>query len=94
MITTAARSNEPRSASSAARASSGTHPVIRVAVVEDDRQLRDTLASFIGQADGFSCAGSYANGEDALAQVPRVKADVVLMDIGLPGLSGIECAQA
>ena len=90
----ASRSNEPKPAPLAGRASSGTRPVIRVAVVEDDRQLRETLSSFIGQADGFLCAGSYANGEDALAQVPRVKADVVLMDIGLPGLSGIECAQA
>ncbi len=94
MLTMTSRSNEPKTASAPARASSGSRSAIRVAVVEDDRQLRETLASFIGQADGFSCAGSYANGEDALAQVPRVKADVVLMDIGLPGLSGIECAQA
>ena len=90
----AMRSNEPKTASSAGRAPASNRPVIRVAVVDDDRQLRETLASFIGQADGFACAGSYANGEDALAEVPRAKADVVLMDIGLPGLSGIECAQA
>jgi len=94
MITMALRSNEPKTASTAGRAPAGARPVIRVAVVEDDRQLRDTLSSFIGQAEGFSCTGSYANGEDALAQIPRAKADVVLMDIGLPGLSGIECAQA
>ena len=62
-------------------------------MVEDDRQLRETIASFIGRADGFSCVGSYASGEDALAEVPRVKPDVLLMDIGLPGLSGIECAR-
>ena len=63
-------------------------------MVEDDRQLRETLASFIGQAKGFSCAGSYGNGEEAVAEIPRLKTDVVLMDIGLPGKSGIECAQA
>jgi len=94
MIAMASRSNEPKTASSGGRAPSSHRPVIRVAVVEDDRQLRDTLSSFISQAEGFACAGSYGSGEDALAQIPRAKADVVLMDIGLPGLSGIECAQA
>jgi DNA-binding NarL/FixJ family response regulator len=94
MLTVASRSNEPKAALSVGRGLSPAHRTIRVAVVEDDRQLRETLASFIGQADGFSCAGSYSNGEEALEEIPRVKADVVLMDIGLPGLSGIECAQA
>lgn len=56
--------------------------------------LRETLASFIGQAEGFSCAGAYGDAEAALAEVPRLKPDVVLMDIGLPGVSGIECAQS
>jgi RNA polymerase sigma factor (sigma-70 family) len=85
---------EPKSAPPGMRPSPAHRAVTRVAVVEDDRQLRDTIASFIGQANGFSCVGSYGSGEDALAEVPRVKPDVVLMDIGLPGLSGIECAQA
>jgi DNA-binding NarL/FixJ family response regulator len=85
---------EPKSVPPGIRPKPAHRAVTRVAVVEDDRQLRDTIASFIGQADGFSCVGSYGSGEDALAEVPRVKPDVVLMDIGLPGLSGIECAQA
>ena len=85
---------ESKSAPPGMRPSPAHRAVTRVAVVEDDRQLRDTIASFIGQANGFSCVGSYGSGEDALAEVPRVKPDVVLMDIGLPGLSGIECAHA
>ena len=85
---------EPKSVPPGMRPIPAHRAVTRVAVVEDDRQLRDTIASFIGQADGFSCVGSYGSGEDALAEVPRVKPDVVLMDIGLPGVSGIECAQA
>ena len=85
---------EPKSVPPGLRPSPAHRAVTRVAVVEDDRQLRDTIASFIGQAEGFSCVGSYGTGEAALAEVPRVKPDVVLMDIGLPGVSGIECAQA
>ena len=87
-------SNKSKSAPPAGRAPSTARQIIRVAVVEDDRQLRETLASFIGNADGFSSVGSYASAEDALAEIPRVKPHVVLMDISLPGLSGIECARA
>ena len=66
-------------------------PVARVIVVEDDASLRKTMIAFINRSPGFSCAGTFADGETALAEIPRLKPDVVLMDIGLPGMSGIEC---
>src|SRR5262245_59214722 len=63
---------------------------IKVAIVEDRRRVRDGLSMLINGTDGFKCIGSYRSMEDAL---PRVGADlphVVLCDIGLPGMSGIE----
>jgi DNA-binding NarL/FixJ family response regulator len=64
---------------------------IRVAVVEDDRSVRENLALLIDAAPGFSCVASCASAEDALRQLPRADPEVVLMDIHLPGRSGIEC---
>jgi DNA-binding NarL/FixJ family response regulator len=66
----------------------------RVVVVEDDSNLRKTMIAFINRSPGFSCAGAFADGESALSEIPAIKPDVVLMDIGLPGMSGIECVAA
>jgi DNA-binding NarL/FixJ family response regulator len=66
-------------------------PVIRVAIVEDHADLRESWREIIEETPGMQWAASYANAEDALAGLPGVKPDVVLMDINLPGLSGIEC---
>ena len=66
---------------------------IKVAIVEDDAQVRAELAKLIERAAGFCCLGIYADGETALADIPRQKPDVVLMDINLPGMSGIECVR-
>jgi len=63
----------------------------RVVVVEDDSNLRKTMIAFINCSPGYCCAGTFADGESALAEIPALKPDVVLMDIGLPGMSGIEC---
>jgi len=63
----------------------------RVVVVEDDSSLRKTMIAFINRSPGFCCAGTFADGETALAEIAPLKPDVVLMDIGLPGMSGIEC---
>jgi len=63
----------------------------RVVVVEDDAQLSKTMITFINRSPGYCCAGTFADGETALAEIPGLKPDVVLMDIGLPGMSGIAC---
>jgi DNA-binding NarL/FixJ family response regulator len=64
---------------------------IQVAIVEDIEDIREGLASFINGAEGFRCVATYACAETALAELPELEPDVVLMDIGLPGMSGIEC---
>ena len=64
---------------------------ITVAIVEDNAQLRNTLGKVINRADGFSCVGMYATAEEALEAIPRNPPDVVLMDINLPGMNGVEC---
>ncbi len=66
---------------------------INVAIVEDDARVRDELAKLIRRAEGFACAGVYGEGEAALAEIPLRQPDVVLMDIKLPGISGIECVR-
>jgi DNA-binding NarL/FixJ family response regulator len=66
---------------------------IKVAIVEDDARVREELARLIARAEGFCCLGTYANGETALAEIPSQTPDVVLMDINLPGMSGIECVR-
>jgi DNA-binding NarL/FixJ family response regulator len=66
---------------------------ITVSIVEDNEQLRVTLARVLNRADGLSCLSHYANAEDALKQLPSEKPDVVLMDINLPGINGVECVR-
>jgi len=66
---------------------------IKVAIVEDDDWIRENLASQIDLAPGYCCVSRYRTGEEALAGLPREAPDVVLMDINLPGLSGIECVR-
>jgi DNA-binding NarL/FixJ family response regulator len=62
-----------------------------VIVVEDDRGLRDQLVKILNSAPGVRCVGACISGEDAVRLVPLKKPDVVLMDIQLPGMSGIDC---
>ena len=64
---------------------------IRVAMVEDDRAVRENLAVLIDAAPGFTCVDRCASAEEALARLPAIAPDVVLMDINLPGRNGIEC---
>jgi DNA-binding NarL/FixJ family response regulator len=63
---------------------------IKVALVEDRREIREGLAMLIGGTEGFCCTGSYGSMEEALRQIGQQVPDVVLSDIGLPGMSGIE----
>lgn len=66
---------------------------INVAIVEDDLRVRRTLASIIDRADGCHCAGQYASAEEALREIPPDPPQVVLMDIDLPGMNGVECVR-
>ena len=65
---------------------------IKVAIVEDNTGIRESLVILLKGTPGFFCQGAYVNAEDALRQLPRDWPDVVLMDINLPQMSGIECA--
>ncbi len=67
--------------------------VISVAVVEDDRAAREAISAMIHAADGFVLRGAYASAEEALEAIPDAEPDAVLMDIQLPGMSGIECVR-
>jgi DNA-binding NarL/FixJ family response regulator len=64
---------------------------IKVALVEDNVGLRVSWAGLISRAAGYQCVCVCGSGEAALKQVPAAMPDVVLMDINLPGMSGIEC---
>lgn len=64
---------------------------IRICVVEDDTWLRSILEQEIGRIPDFAFLESYANAESALAGIPALQPDVVLMDINLPGMNGVEC---
>ena len=64
---------------------------IKVAIVEDDKRVRESLAILIDGASDMCCFGTYADAERALEQMPVRWPDVVLMDINLPKMSGIDC---
>lgn len=66
---------------------------IKVSIVEDNEQLRTTLAKMISRSDGFECLGHHPSAEAGLAAIPNEKPDVVLMDINLPGINGVECVR-
>jgi DNA-binding NarL/FixJ family response regulator len=64
-----------------------------VAIVEDSNDFRASLARYIGDAPGHRCVCACSTAEEALEQIPRLLPDVVLMDIHLPRLSGVECTR-
>ena len=66
---------------------------ITVSIVEDNDKLRGTLARVLNRAEGFRCVSQYGSAEDALKDLPNVKPEVVLMDINLPGMNGVECVR-
>ena len=66
---------------------------IAVSIVEDDETIRNMLADWVQTAPGFQCISKHASAENALEKMPANKPSVVLMDISLPGISGIECVR-
>ena len=79
---------------SALSESSEMAKLIKVAVVEDNPGLRRSLERLLRRAPGLLCVGAWPDGESALAHVADLQPDVVLMDINLPAMSGIECTAA
>ena len=69
---------------------SATRAPIKVAIVEDQREIRECLALLVNGTEGYTCTGSYRSMEEALEKIPRQLPDVLLSDIGLPGMSGID----
>jgi DNA-binding NarL/FixJ family response regulator len=63
---------------------------IKVAIIEDQRDIRECLSFLINGTEGFSCTGSYNSMEEALDRISHQLPDIVLSDIGLPGMNGIE----
>jgi len=63
---------------------------IHIAIVEDDNEIRQTMSLIIDGSKGFSCKFAFPDGESAMASICNLPIDVVLMDIDLPGKSGIE----
>lgn len=65
--------------------------MIRVALVEDDEKIRSNLITLLEQSEGFRCVGAYPDAETALKDMSYKSPEIVLMDINLPGMDGIEC---
>ncbi|MBK8149392.1 MAG: response regulator transcription factor [Acidobacteria bacterium] len=63
---------------------------ITVAIIEDRREIREGLATLIGFTDGFECVGKYGSMEEAIPSIRHRTPEIVLSDIGLPGMDGIE----
>jgi DNA-binding NarL/FixJ family response regulator len=67
--------------------------IIKVVIIEDLREIREGLATMINFTDGFKCVGKFGSVEEALRNISREIPDIVLSDIGLPGMNGIEGVQ-
>ena len=66
---------------------------ITVSIVDDEMDLRENIAGYVDAAKGFRCISAHSSAKEALANLPREKPNVVLMDINLGGMSGIECVR-
>lgn len=64
---------------------------VRIGIVEDSAPISNNWVKMLDAHAGFRCVGAFRTGEDALQKLPALRPDVVLMDVSLPGMSGIEC---
>ncbi len=67
--------------------------MITVSIVDDEKELRESIATFLNGSPGFRCVNTYGSGEAALAGLPVERPEVVLMDINMTGMNGIECVR-
>jgi DNA-binding NarL/FixJ family response regulator len=67
--------------------------MITVSIVDDEKELRESITTFVNGSPGFHCIGAFSSAEAALKGLPVDKPDVVLMDIYLGGMNGIECVE-
>jgi len=67
--------------------------MISVCIVDDEKELRQSIATFVNGSPGFRCLNTYSCAADALKSLPEEKPEVVLMDINLGGMNGIECVE-
>jgi len=65
--------------------------MIKVSIIEDQRDMRESLVACLENAPGMRCVGAHPTGEEGLRSIPQENPDVVLMDINLPAMSGIQC---
>src|SRR5579862_8186196 len=65
----------------------------RVSIIEDDPETRESVSAVLRRSSGIEFLRAYASAEEAISQLPQDPPDVALMDISLPGISGIECVQ-
>ena len=73
-----------------ARAEPSSAGAIKVAIIEDQRDIREGLATMLRFTEGYHCTGTYRSMEEALEKIKQDVPDVALVDIGLPGMNGIE----
>ena len=67
--------------------------MISVSIVDDEKELRESIKTFVDGSPGFRCVSGYSNAATALTGLPQEKPDVVLMDINMVGMDGIECVE-
>lgn len=65
--------------------------MIAISIVEDQAEVRESLVASLGNEPGIRCYGAHVSGEDALQKIPKENPDIVLLDINLPGMNGIQC---
>src|SRR6266702_1307947 len=65
--------------------------MIAISIVEDQSEVRESLVAGLDNEPGMRCVGAHASGEEGLQQIPKENPDIVLMDINLPGMNGIQC---
>jgi DNA-binding NarL/FixJ family response regulator len=67
--------------------------MITIAIVEDDASMRRSLTGMLMHSHGIKCVGDYESAEKALEEIPRLSPQILLMDINLPGMDGVECVR-